>query len=111
MDPDLSTIETGFAADVGAFGGGDHAPRAGDFQGMGERGRRRSGLMSATIAPTWVSPSQIAKYSGRLPITRAMVSPGAIPALQRPTRILVHARRERAEAKTLPIAHERRASP
>ena len=31
------------------------------------------------MAPIWIKPSQIAKYSGRLPITRATASPGATP--------------------------------
>ena len=35
----------------------------------------------ATIAPTWVSPSQIAKYSGRLPIMSAIVCPLVTPPL------------------------------
>ena len=78
------------------------------FRAWATAGARRSGLISATIAPTWSEPEPdreilrpIAHHEGD---SLAARDPGA----QRPTRILVHTRLERAEAEALAVADERR---
>src|ERR1700733_15286304 len=110
MDPNLSTIETGFAADVGAFGGGDDAPRAGDIEGVGARGRTKIGANAASERSRRShldEPEPDCEIFGPVPHNEGDGLSGRNARLHHPTRILVHARRERAEAKTLPIAHER----
>ena len=63
----------------------DQVPRRGEVDAMGQRGPREIRVESAATPPARVTPSQMARYSGRFGISSATASPLAEPLRERPS--------------------------
>ena len=92
---------------LGALGGGDCAPRLGDFQGVSERRRAKIGADQRNNGADLGEPEPDREILRPVAHNKSGALAARNARAKRPSRILVHTRFERAEAEALAVAHKR----
>ena len=111
VDPRLDGVVEfgdGVCANFGAFGLGDDAPRASNFEGMGDRRRAKIGADQRNDRAHLSEPEPDCEILRPISHHEGDSLAARHAGAQRPARILVHTRFKHAEAEALAVAKERR---